>query len=232
MESQKKAQGFEPLGLDGLKEAQKMRAWNNWLHCTITTYGTWLRGDPRGWRSRHHREHVEGDYKNPPPPGTYEREHRLSKSLMKRAPVKLNLSQRTVVCKELANSLLYQGVELVDLCVDVTHTHILARFVPLEDPGVQTPGLVLPGDIESLSDFQWNDQLKRVARQKIGLAKSRSARALSADGFLPPGRLWGIRGLVKPVRNRKHQLQIVRYIRNHAKNNAVIWSTLKKNLDV
>ena len=41
-----------------------MPAWNHWYHCTAHTYGTWLRGDPRGWRARHHREHVDGDYRN------------------------------------------------------------------------------------------------------------------------------------------------------------------------
>src|SRR3954468_9029001 len=40
--------------------------WNNWYHCMGNTYGTWLPGDPRGFRTRLHREHVEGDYRNPP----------------------------------------------------------------------------------------------------------------------------------------------------------------------
>ena len=42
-----------------------MLPWNDWYHCTTHTYGSWLRGDRRGWRARHHREHVQGDYKNP-----------------------------------------------------------------------------------------------------------------------------------------------------------------------
>ena len=57
------------------------RAWNNWFHCTGGTKGTWLRGDPRGWRARHHREHCEGDYKNPPPPGAHRELYELSKRL-------------------------------------------------------------------------------------------------------------------------------------------------------
>src|SRR4029079_6566514 len=43
--------------------------WNAWYHVTNHVCGSWVRGDPRGWRSRHHREHVDGDYKNPPPTG-------------------------------------------------------------------------------------------------------------------------------------------------------------------
>jgi len=45
--------------------------WRDWYHCVVTTYGAWLRGDPRGWRSRHHREHIQGDYRRPPSSGTY-----------------------------------------------------------------------------------------------------------------------------------------------------------------
>ena len=67
-----------------------MRAWNHWYHCTAHTYGTWLRGDHRGWRSRHHREHVVGDYQNPPPLGLYAKLYERSKRLMKRDPVKID----------------------------------------------------------------------------------------------------------------------------------------------
>jgi hypothetical protein len=38
-----------------------VRPWHDWYHCVANTYGTWLPGDPRGWRSCHHRERVEGD---------------------------------------------------------------------------------------------------------------------------------------------------------------------------
>ena len=78
--------------LTGMRETRNA-AWNNWLHCTGSTYGTWLRGDPRGWRSRD-REHVDGDYKRPPPKGKYDELHEQSKRLMKRARVVLNPEQR------------------------------------------------------------------------------------------------------------------------------------------
>lgn len=37
-----------------------------WHHIILTTYGSWLPGDLRGFRTRDHREHVEGDYRPPP----------------------------------------------------------------------------------------------------------------------------------------------------------------------
>src|SRR5438309_7358670 len=37
-------------------------------HIVVNTKNTWLHGDERGFRSRNHRIHSSGDYKNPPPP--------------------------------------------------------------------------------------------------------------------------------------------------------------------
>ena len=65
-----------------------------WFHVTTHTYGAWLYGDPRGFRTRHHREHVEGDYKNPPPPGTYAAKYERSKRLLKQDPVRLTQHQQ------------------------------------------------------------------------------------------------------------------------------------------
>src|SRR5437868_3666075 len=62
---------------------QPVQPWNNWYHVMCHTYGTWLPGDPRGFRTRHHREHCDGDYKNPPKPGQWEQRHAQAKSLMK-----------------------------------------------------------------------------------------------------------------------------------------------------
>jgi len=54
-------------------------------------------GIPRGWRAQHHREHVEGDYKKPPPPGMYERLHARSRALMKREAVWIAADLRPIV---------------------------------------------------------------------------------------------------------------------------------------
>jgi hypothetical protein len=68
-----------------------------WFHLTTHTYGVWLYGDPRGFRTRHHREHIEGDYKNPPPPGKYADKLQRSKESLKQDPVKLNAEFRAIV---------------------------------------------------------------------------------------------------------------------------------------
>lgn len=105
-----------------------MRAWNGWYHVNGNTFGTWLRGDARGWRARHHREHVEGDYKNPPPPGTYDGLRASSRRLMKRDKVWLTAPARDLACRELVASLLCHGIEVIALAVDDHHFHLLARF--------------------------------------------------------------------------------------------------------
>ncbi|WP_437230609.1 hypothetical protein SH661x_002053 [Planctomicrobium sp. SH661] len=66
-----------------------------WFHVTLTTYGAWLPGDPRGFRTRHHREHVEGDYRDPPPAGKYEGLHRASERLLKSTPTVFSRADRT-----------------------------------------------------------------------------------------------------------------------------------------
>ncbi|MBA4187258.1 MAG: hypothetical protein C0467_04485 [Planctomycetaceae bacterium] len=73
-----------------------------WYHITTHTYSAWLHGDPRGFRTHHHREHVEGDYKNPPAPGTFDREFARSKQLLKQDPVVLATAWRKVVGEHLA----------------------------------------------------------------------------------------------------------------------------------
>ena len=40
---------------------------NRLRHIQINTYCSWLKGDRRGFRSKHHEIHSSGDYRNPPP---------------------------------------------------------------------------------------------------------------------------------------------------------------------
>src|SRR5947207_7094643 len=104
------------------------RPYKDLYHCTEHTYGSWLRGDARGWRSRHHREHVNGDYKNPPAPGKYNSLYEYSKSLMNRDPVTLEFELRQFICDAIAEKLLMDGIEVLAISVDGKHVHVLARF--------------------------------------------------------------------------------------------------------
>lgn len=104
------------------------KPWNDWYHCNGNTYGTWLPGDPRGFRERRHRRHVEGDYKRPPPPGT--NADRLSRSsrLMRKRAVYLDDEQRKVAIEGMVEKLLADRIELLTLAINNHHFHLLARF--------------------------------------------------------------------------------------------------------
>ncbi len=98
-----------------------------WFHLTTHTYGVWLPGDPRGFRTRHHREHVDGDYKNPPPSGICEERHMRSQELLFQEPVKLPVEWRSRIGQALRERLLELGSEILIVSMSATHAHVLAK---------------------------------------------------------------------------------------------------------
>jgi hypothetical protein len=168
--------------------------WNFWFHITGSTYGAWLRGDPRGWRTRHHREHVEGDYKNPPRPEDSAPVLARSRVLMReQEPVRLSPAARRLACGVFARALAYHQIDTVAIAICATHYHVLARF------------------------------RDRDPRKWIGIAKSRSARHLSEAGLCEPGGVWALRCRCWPIRDRDHQVAAAQYILRHAREGAATW---------
>jgi hypothetical protein len=82
---------------DGFPERPSQDPAWGWFHIILTAYGAWLYGDPRGFRTRHHREHVEGDYKNPPPPGLYADREARSRESLRQQPVAWTPEWRAIV---------------------------------------------------------------------------------------------------------------------------------------
>jgi hypothetical protein len=146
--------------------------WNNWYHIVGSTYGTWLRGDPRGWRARHHREHCEGDYKHRPDSATHAAKLSYSLARMRRQRVTLGREARVIACCEIALTLRFHSVELIDLCVGERHYHILARFDAL--PGRSLPERVPIRGANNASPVSTN----RDPRHLVGIAKKQSAKRL------------------------------------------------------
>jgi hypothetical protein len=176
----------------------EMVAWNAWYHIVAHVYGSWLRGDPRDWRSRHHREHVEGDYKNPPPKGMYDKLYEYSKSLMKRDAVHIELNLREFVLCAIIEKLRVDGIEVIIASLDGYHLHILARF-PDHNP-----------------------------RYWIGWAKKYATQMLKAHGLavglnLKSGEgLWAKRCHPKPISSSYHHSKTIDYIADHAKRGAAV----------
>ncbi len=194
--------------------------WNNWYHVIACTYGAWLPGDPRGFRTLHHREHVEGDYKHPPPPGRYKEHHARSQRRMNREAVLLTPEQRRAACRAIGEKLVAMGVELVDLVVTANHFHLLARFTPL-DPD-QRRGMAIPR-LSPQSTLK--DGRDPMPRHVVGLIKKHASHKLRERGLrTQPGGLWGKRCHVIPIESRAHQLATVRYIRAHGAQGGAVWS--------
>jgi hypothetical protein len=99
-----------------------------WFHITLTVYGAWLYGDPRGFRTRHHREHIEGDYKNPPPPGMYEQEEKRSRRLLKHDAVELPVNWRAIVGQALVTRLVELRAFVLCVACARQHSHLLAKL--------------------------------------------------------------------------------------------------------
>jgi len=171
-----------------------VQPWNNWFHCTASTYGTWLRGDPRGWRSQNHREHVEGDYKNPPPSGTFDAIHARSQRLMKRDPMHLHRAMQSVALAAIIEKLLEKEIPIAAAALDDHHLHVVMQCVD------------------------------RNPRHWIGLAKKNSAWALKDAELVPPGGVWAKRGLCKPITDQSHFHRAINYVKDHAKRGAWIWT--------
>src|SRR5581483_3875060 len=96
-------------------------------------------GATRGWRSRGHHEHVDGDYKNPPPKGKHDKEFEQSKKSMKRKPVALPAEARPVACKEFVEALQFHGVEVAALCIGRKHWHARVRFQQIDPDAAPLP---------------------------------------------------------------------------------------------
>jgi hypothetical protein len=170
-----------------------MDAWDHWYHITGTTYGAWIPGDPRGFRTRHHREHIDGDYKNPPHAGSHERRFERAKSLMKRPAVILSPQARALASESMAQALMHHGVKIAALAIGGQHYHILGRFV-LDDP-----------------------------RRLVGVAKKHSAHELSKAGLVDQGGVWAVRSRALPVTDRAHAVVAKAYIIRHAEQGCAVW---------
>jgi hypothetical protein len=104
-----------------------------WFHIVATTYGAWLYGDRRGFRTRHHREHVEGDYKNPPPDGQYAAQERRSREALKQEEVIVPEELRGVVGLAVKERLEGLGALVVAVATAGQHVHVLAKM-PVSKP--------------------------------------------------------------------------------------------------
>jgi hypothetical protein len=98
-----------------------------WQHVMIGTHCSWLPGSRRGFRSRDHRIHSSGDYKNPPP----EHEHEGLRRYHERfsgEPVDFDINVRVIVCREFVLKLKSLGYRVIACSVGRRHLHALVEL--------------------------------------------------------------------------------------------------------
>ncbi|MCC7147313.1 MAG: hypothetical protein IT443_12775 [Phycisphaeraceae bacterium] len=194
-----------------------MKGWRGWYHCVLTTYGAWLPGDERGFRTRHHREHVEGDYRDPPPTGMYAERLAAAQQRMKREVVVLDQKGQEVICRALVQKLETLVVKVRITAVSKTHAHLLVCFVDRFRNANTSPGMAMPGlRKQGEGEFDW---IRRV----VGVAKKHASHELRRSGLRAArGGIWGVRGRIVAITSPGHGKSVVAYIKRHAQEGAVV----------
>jgi hypothetical protein len=98
-----------------------------WRHVVINTHGSWLHGDARGFRSRHHRIHSSGDYRNPPP----RHEHAALRAHHERKcpdAVTIPLDLRPIVGRALVEFFLDLRLRVLVVAVGKVHAHAVVEL--------------------------------------------------------------------------------------------------------
>ncbi|MGN6370953.1 MAG: hypothetical protein ACTHN5_22080 [Phycisphaerae bacterium] len=174
------------------------RGWKDWYHCMVSTYGTWLPGDDRGWHERNHHEHVPGDYKNPPKPTKFSKgcwNH--SRDIMRHDPFYIPPAHRELIGRWLLESFRHQQISIAAIAVAETNFHALLRYI---GPNCK---LVL-GRAKAHATIQWGN-----LAENLGLDRRP---------------IWGGGSLPKPIKNEKHGHETFQYILDHKKEGAWTWS--------
>jgi len=233
--NRKNAHALRAWGLRKGSFGMAGKPWEQWYHVMGNTYGTWVYGDPKGWHTRHHREHVEGDYKSPPPEGVYREKFARSKALMTRPAVILTREQRVLACRVMGEGLVFYNAEVAALCVGAKHFHLLARFVNCEierpRPSAEGPSHTTkpttPGGRGRSKVHAFDIDPK--PRLVVGRVKSWTTKKLKEAGHFAEhkGGLWGKRPQVVPVENEGHFIFLRdRYIPGHRDEGAAVWGAL------
>ena len=98
-----------------------------WHHIIFNTRGSWLTGDPRGFRSRNHRKHSDGDYKQPPPIGQHSGLYRVVRA-NSRPAVSIPLALCSRIGQAVLGKCAEQGHRVLVIAVDAHHVHLLMQL--------------------------------------------------------------------------------------------------------
>lgn len=100
-----------------------------WYHVIWNTLGSWLPGDPRGFRNRNHRIHSSGDYRDPPPRDEHEMLLRYNQS-HSRSAVHLPKELRPPVLEAILDALADRDCSAATVSISAEHVHALVALPP------------------------------------------------------------------------------------------------------
>jgi REP element-mobilizing transposase RayT len=98
-----------------------------WRHVVISTHNSWLPGDPRGFRTRHHKIHSSGDYRHLPPPGEHAGLHRYSKQICEE-PIIIPWEMRAAAGRAIVRKLHKMEYRILAASVAGMHSHTLVEL--------------------------------------------------------------------------------------------------------
>ncbi len=124
-----------------------------WYHVIWNTLGSWLPGDPRGFRNRDHRIHSSGDYKNPPPAGEHEGLLRYNQKRA-RAEVTIPYALRPVIGDAARDAMTRRAIEFVVISVSSEHVHVLGNL-----PRIYSTSQALVGKVKTIASLAVREQL-------------------------------------------------------------------------
>ncbi|HET6246233.1 MAG TPA: hypothetical protein VFE47_00905 [Tepidisphaeraceae bacterium] len=101
-----------------------------WRHVIINTHSSWLHGDARGFRTRKHRIHSTGDYKNPPPAGEHAGLY-IYQDGKSRMEVHIGYGERAIIGRAFVAYLREKGYTVLAVAITKMHGHALVE-VPRE----------------------------------------------------------------------------------------------------
>ncbi|HZN65536.1 MAG TPA: hypothetical protein VFB66_09555 [Tepidisphaeraceae bacterium] len=99
-----------------------------WRHVIISTRRSWLHGDARGFRSREHRIHSSGDYRNPPPPGEHAGLLHYHQRRAKGEAIRIPKPLRKEVLRVLLRAIRKSGHRVLVIAVKAKHAHALVEL--------------------------------------------------------------------------------------------------------
>ena len=185
------------------------RAGMMWRHVIISTRRSWLHGDQRGFRTRGHRIHSSGDYRNPPPADEHAGLRAYHRGRARGEAVEIPRTLREEMLRVLLGAVGASGVRVLVIAVSRKHAHLLVEL-PKDRKRVNR----IVGKWKSARSPTIRATLRGSVWGEGGKFKPVRTRAhqLRVYGYIrddqgPGARVWTVKDGILPPKNPKPRAQ-------------------------